>query len=177
MFRPMPTIKTENLSGAAQTFAKAIISNQGKNKGRLRAAKVSSWDNETYYVWRMVSLVASPDPKASCMPVSAIYTSFFYSENPQHLAPCKLQYNFQDEGCTCDIIGRKAIYREKENARRKELDNITDEIIATIPLSEWYGARRWSKAFTGNDFFDKGGILDNVSANLTQKEELEGASM
>lgn len=31
-------------------------------------------------------------------------------------------------------------------ARSKELDSLVDEIVDAVPMSEWYGARRWGRA-------------------------------
>jgi hypothetical protein len=174
--RPMPTIQAENISGEAKTYAENIITTKGQNKGRLRASKVSTWDNETYYVWRMACFFASPKGEHSCMPVGAMWSSFYYNEQPEHDKEqgCKVLYNFRDEGCSCDIKERKKEYNNKEENRRKELDKVVDLILSAIPVSEWYGVRRWNKAFTGNDPFDDGSILGNVSVALTKKEEMEG---
>lgn len=197
MFRPMPTIQVESLPGEAYLFAQAIIANQGKNKGRLRTAKSKNFTDEEYYVWRMVSFYASPDPKASCMPIGAMYTLPNTSQYTGHKTTCPKDARsypsydiayargtgmYDEQGnyrVACDC-GRDEYAKEqgaKEQKRKAELESIIGLILNTIPQNEWYGARRWKKAFTGNDPYDNGGILDNVSAYVTKEQELEGAMM
>lgn len=193
--RNMPMILVDTLQGEAQTFAKAIVANQGKNKGRLRTARSDKFSDEAYYVWRMVSFQVSPAPGASCMPIGAMYTLPRYRAN--HATTCERSEKFypsfdvaytrgvglyDDKGnyrvaCNCGETEKEETERTKENKRQKELDAIVDVIVSTIPREEQYGLRRWNKAFTGSDPYDKGGVFDNVSAYLTPEQEAEGCMM
>jgi hypothetical protein len=122
-------------------LANMIVANQGKNKGRLRAAKpkieyeiyqhrgrdyrVSTYDTgRAAYLWRMVA--------------------FFISKNYQHhsmpiMADCDLPFRLDND-----------TWQAESRAMAKELDKLADKICNhCVPLRQQTGAMRWARALGG----------------------------
>lgn len=120
----MPVIDLEalrpDLEPMEVAIVRRIIASQGKNKGRLRASKphvdndADPLSGKAAYVWRMVAFMASPDPRHSCMPVTADW----------------------------DL---PVPYGQERRAMTKELDQLVDKVVATMPMSE--GAMSWARGF------------------------------
>lgn len=128
---------SEVLSKSDMVLVRGIVATRGPNKGCLRASKpklvrtkVADPDSpygyrihkdtieaKTAYLWRMIAFMISPKSQHQCMPVMAVYDLPVSSVS--------------DEG----------------KAMIKELDALTDAILATVPLSECHGLRRWGNAF------------------------------
>lgn len=87
----------------------------------LYASKPQKASGEAKYIWRMVVFQVSKIPAHQCMPVTAEW------ELPE-------------------IYWDKSVLKENKNKMRKELDDIADEIVNTIPKSEWHGVIRWGHA-------------------------------
>jgi len=130
--REMPIIPIDHLTQEEQEIARGIIATQGKNKGRLRAAKPKIEYNivikdgrklrhptletgRVAYLWRMVAFVVSPIGQHQCLPVCADF----------------------------DLPGELSEMREKA----KELDALADKITNAIPPQKWQGINRWARAF------------------------------
>jgi len=120
MKNPVINISETNLSGRDLEIAKKLL---GRG-GRLRSTKPKN-DGEAAYLWRMVAFQVSTNPQHWCMPVTAEYD---------------LPEEYWDRN---DIHG--AAKRRQE--RIKELKEIEDAIMKTIPKNEWHGINRWGKAF------------------------------
>jgi hypothetical protein len=122
-----------NLTGRDLEIAKACI---GRDGG-LRSSKPK--DGEAAYVWRMVAFSLSNNRKHWCMPVTA---EFDLPE--QYWAPdAKFRLEHGIEAYETERSNR----HEARRARVKELKAIEDAIINSVPRQEWYGVRRWAKAF------------------------------
>jgi len=194
MFTLEPFLPLENLDIDARGYAERITCKQGKTKGRVKTSRPK--DDTDYYVWRMVRFYASPDPKASCLPIAAGFavdkTRF------EHTPPCgrstksypsiDVAYTrnvgmFNSEGnyrmeCTCGTEEKQQAENIRYKAEMARLDGIVGRILAVIPAKEQYGMRRWGRAFTGSDPYATGDILDPVNMAVTnKKDELEGSMM
>lgn len=113
----MQKINFSKLSGKTLHYAREIT----RADGSLYAAKPKNISGEGLYIWRMVVFQVSKFPNHQCMPVTADFDlpeKYWSKETP--------------------IEVKKAI--------RKELDDIVDEIVNTIPKSEWHGVIRWGRA-------------------------------
>ena len=114
------------------SIVRRIVAQQGPNKGRLRASKpkvqndVDPLSGKAAYVWRMVSFMCSPNPKHSCMPVTADWD-----------LPVSDAYS----GETIDLTSKYNERREMAN----ELDALVDKVVATLPVSA--GALSWARGF------------------------------
>ena len=122
----MPTINLDAISLTAdeRALVEPIIANKGKNKGKLRASKPAN-AGEAAYVWRMVAFQISPIPAHHCMPVCADF-----------------DINVPESLSSTDR------YHYRRN-RAKELGDLADKIVNTIPKDEWHGIARWRRAFYG----------------------------
>ena len=127
----MPVIPLDHLSPEEKQIASGIIASQGKNKGRLRAAKPKiDYDivlkdgrklryptpetGRTAYVWRMVAFHVSPVSQHHCIPILADF----------------------------DLPGDY----DQTQVERKTLDQLVDKIVNAIPKTEWRGINRWARA-------------------------------
>lgn len=84
--------------------------------GRLYASKPTSASVEAQYIWRMVVYMVSPRQRHQCMPVTADWG-----------LASKYGAGYQE---------RKAVVAE--------FDAIVDQIVDSIPVAQWHGARRWA---------------------------------
>jgi hypothetical protein len=130
-------------TATARNFAAQILSTRGASKGRVKTSAPPY--GEVYYVWRMVRFFASPDPRASCMPVCAD-VNVGPSYTP-HARDCR---NWSS--CTCGATEANAAANSARHTRLKELDAIVNEILSVIPPHLQYGLRRWDRAMNGCDF-------------------------
>ena len=87
-----------------------------RSDGTLYASKPGKASVEAQYIWRMVVYMVSPRPRHQCMPVTA-------------------------DWCLTSKYGSR--YQERK-AVIAELDAIADEIVDSIPVTQWHGIRRWS---------------------------------
>lgn len=193
MMNQEPVIPIHLLSTEARAFAGAFVSSKGASRGRIKTSRPDG--NEAYYVWRMVRFYASPDPKASCMPMAAMDS--LPTNSADHANTCKRAYAYwrgtgielvgdqmwTPEGgyrheCSCDHAERDAAAKANRAATAARLDALVDEIVATVPGSKQYGLRRWSRALAGGDLYASAGIVDPANAAVTNGyDELEGAMM
>lgn len=148
MYSTMPKIDLDKLrpvlTESEFAIARRIISQQGKNKGLLRASKppVTKADplsGMAAYVWRMVAFMISPVGQHQCMPVTADWD--LPIESPS-------RKSFDDSDRWYAELSRA------HDARRdlaKELDKLVDKIVDSIPKNEWHGVKRWGYALGALD--------------------------
>lgn len=138
MLQPELNFDGLDLTSDERKLANMIVAQQGKNKGRLRAAKpkveyeiydykngkyrVSTFDTgRAAYLWRMVAFFISKNYQHHCMPICADFDLPFRLDNP----------NWQAES----------------RVMAKELDKLADKICNhCVPLLQQTGAMRWARA-------------------------------
>jgi hypothetical protein len=115
----MPTIDVDQLplSEEDRDIVRRIVV-----KGHLRASApptrpITADSGLAYYVWRMVAFYVSPNPRHHCMPVTADFYTPYKWGTPEQK----------------ELIARG--------------DRIEKVIVASIPVSQWHGVRRWGQAF------------------------------
>jgi hypothetical protein len=135
--QPVLNLDSLELNDDERKLANMIVANQGKNKGRLRAAKpkidyefythegiryrVPTYDTgRAAFVWRMVA--------------------FFISNNYQHhsmpiMADCDLPIRFDNPN-----------RHDDRNKMAKELTDLADKITKCVPLTQQTGTMRWARA-------------------------------
>lgn len=96
--------------------------------GNLRA-QGDRKDGVSYYLWRMLALYVSADPKHHCMPT----THDMYIDANSLSADYDDDYNFKKIGKFC----------------KAELDPIIDLLLLYIPTSQHHGLKRWRRAMCG----------------------------
>jgi hypothetical protein len=189
-----PTINLALLDAEAGTIAARFLVTRGPSKGRVMTNRPK--DNEAYYVWRMVRFYASPDPRASCMPMAAAYA--LPHDRHDHAGTCGRSTTFyasieaaytrgtgiyDDHGnfrlaCTCGATERQATADAAAKAEQARLDAVVTRILATIPLRQQYGLRRWTHAMHGVDPFNNGDITDPANHHIVDaQDELDGVLM
>lgn len=121
----MPKIDASQLTGDALSVAREIA----KRDGTLKTARPKNASGDAQYVWRMVVFTVSMHGPHQCMPCMA---------------------DFYVDGTYCPDLPLTGENRyDNRRAACKRLDGIVDQIIATVPVSQWHGACRWYKAFYG----------------------------
>lgn len=118
----MPEINLEKVreivTEEEAALVQGIIATQGKNRGRLRAAKPKVTDRDSgrvAYLWRMVAFGISPKSQHQCMPVCA-------------------DFDLEEGG------------REQRREVSKWLDGLATTVESTVPLRERHGTLRWGRA-------------------------------
>jgi len=118
--KAMPKIDLNRIGGhAARQYAEKIVA----RGGRLRATKPRG-DGRVVYVWRNVAFAISPKPAHQCMPVT----------------------DFSDLWRQLEAEGEGRVQYEVVAAEAERLQSIIDEIIDSVPKSEWHGILRWGRA-------------------------------
>ncbi len=124
----MPVINLDSLSGAARMFAERITIH-----GRLRASKPPvekvKVPHERYgYTYEPA------DPDAGRAAYIWRMVAFQISPIDKHQCmPCTADFDLPG-----DFDARRA--------DMKRLDEIVDQIVNTVPASDWHGIRRWGNA-------------------------------
>jgi len=156
----MPLLNLDGFTAEEKEIASLIVATQGKNKGRLRAAKPKieytikegrrggRYRFSSYltgcaaYVWRMVAFQVSPMGQHKCLPMMA-------------------DFDLPGESILYEI---RSLEWEAEDNKRKELrkamDALVDKIVATVPRSKQYGLNAWGNALYGQGTFGPSSPLD-----------------
>ena len=130
--------------------------------GNLRASKPK--DGNAAYVWRMAALSLSSDRRMQCMPMTADF-GVTVPEDWKVEAPAdwlaeqikRTHERDSDVRYCLEKAGSIEAYHLgwwKQAARRRQyikevLDPIVDEIVKSVPVTEWHGVRRWRRALGG----------------------------
>lgn len=136
--RGMVAPNLSQLRGETLEIAKLCIGTRGDGKGRLRRSKPvmhaaagtpqGILEGKASYVWRMLVFLTSREGRHQCMPVTADWD---------------LSYTMYPRGVKTD--------HDAVRAEVKRLDAVVDEILETVPKTQWSGVRRWGRALTGVD--------------------------
>lgn len=120
MFNVMvsPKVDLSVLSGKTLEIAEQVF----KSDGSLYKSKPKNASGEAKYVWRMLAFYMSTNRQHQCIPTTADF-----------------DLDAQDEN------GKWSAHIAQKQA--KDLDNIVDAILKTIPSEKLPGLKRWKKAF------------------------------
>lgn len=125
----MPKIDFSKLDGESLTVAKQIT----KKDGSLYATKPKQANGLEKYIWRMVMFAVSPKREHHCIPVTAEFDLIDWVE---------IEFNTKSW---------MTIMRDQDFKERTK--KIEDDIVNTIPKSEWHGVRSWGRALYGDSRF------------------------
>ena len=113
-----PKVDLTIFSGETLDIVKQVF----KNDGSLYKSKPTKASGEAKYVWRMLAFYMSTNRQHQCMPVTADFDLETYDENGKWSA---------------NLAHKKA----------KELDEVVNNVLKTIPNNNLPGLKRWKKAF------------------------------
>jgi hypothetical protein len=152
----MPCINLEVVKTKLTPEQYNIVSDCFVNRGgnvRLRSSRPNKAAGATQYIWRMIAFIVSPNPQHHCMPIGADFyiLDSEYAHRTDEYIP---QYRYDSDRETVANWSQKTWDMMHRGEKRKkyvkeELDPIVDIIVEIIPKNQWYGAKRWSKAFYG----------------------------
>ncbi|MCS7317297.1 MAG: hypothetical protein NZZ41_03120 [Candidatus Dojkabacteria bacterium] len=128
MSMPMPCVSNETMEHIAIKFPK-LFSEVKKifvtKNNRIRSSFPNQKDNPVaYYIWRMCVFNVSTNYQHHSIPVCA---DLYITEKHYGLYSGNTPY-------------------EKKMSLLKELNEVVDIIVNSIPKEKWYGVMRWGKA-------------------------------
>lgn len=134
----MPKVDFSVLSGLSLEVAKQIC----KKDGTVYSSKPKKADGRAAYVWRMAVFMVSPKPQHHCMPVCADFDLIDWIEaNVPGIMKLKDSRHLPYEE-------QNTAYKYVNDPEFKQaIKKIEDDIVNAVPKEQWYGVKRWKRAF------------------------------
>lgn len=152
----MPCIDLDLLKTKLNPQQMILVGDCFVNRGgkvRLRSSRPTKSKGATQYIWRMIAFTVSPNPQHHCMPVGADFyiLDSEYAHRTDEYIP---KYNYESDRETVANWSQKTWDMMHRGEKRKkyiseELEPIINIVVDIIPKNQWYGAKRWAKAFYG----------------------------
>lgn len=132
----MPELGLSVLTDEERALAEGIIAVRGKNAGRLRASKPPVERKKVYVN------AEGPGPMYKQLRVVGGETAYIWRNVAFYVSPLSRHHSLP---VMADMDLPQRGYRERQK-RAKELDEIVDKLVDTVPKEQWYGVGRWARA-------------------------------
>lgn len=131
----MPLIDLAAVPEQHREIVARIVATRGPNKGRLLASKPTVTRHPAGKNDFGLALY-EPDRAEGEAAYVWRMVAFYTSPDPRHqCAPCTADF---------DVPGD---WGDEKRARLAELDLVVNAVLATLPVEEWHGVRRWGNVY------------------------------